>query len=349
MLLQTVVKILTPALLAASLIAQNSDIRGPVSGLVYDGAARAVRPVIGVPGAAYLGHSLLSEIDFAAVSPDGEAVIALSAGRLFLVRNLADTPRWTILEDHSSATRAAWSEDSASAAVYSSEAGVRRFDGLKRVSSASNTRPSPRGKARTVRPGVQGLPKIAGIGSAPDGEISVMAIDACGDVIIGAGDTFHLGSPGKGFRLIAKVERAGGLALAGDRLFIADRARGEILEVRNYHQTADVQLFAGADRGVADPVAMAVSADRRSLIVASASGRTLQWFDLDSRASTARIDLDFEPSQLVVCNGGAIFWLNSRGAAEEPLQILADRQNPAVFFVPAGKTAGPSQASRVEE
>jgi hypothetical protein len=338
------------ALLATALLAQSGGIRGPVSGLVYDGAARAIRPVNGVPGAAYLGSPVVAEIDFASVSPDGDAALALSAGRLYLVRGLNEqAPRWSVLEDNSSAARAAWSADSDAAAVYSSASGaIRRYGSLKSVTLASDTRLSPRAGPRRVRPGVKGLPVAADIGVPPAGEISAMAIDSRGDVLAGIAGGVYLGSRVDGFRLVASVDETGGIALAGDRLFIADRARGQIIEVRDYAAAADVQLFAGADRGVTDPVALAVSPDGRSLIAASGAGRNLQWFDLETRASTARIDLDFEPSRLDPRNGGALFLLNSRGAAEEPLQVLAGRRNPAVYFVPAG-AAEVAQETGVEE
>ena len=62
----------------------RSDLRGPVSRVVFDQNARALRPMLGVPGAAYLAAPLVSGIDAASVSPDGSAALAVQEGRLVL-------------------------------------------------------------------------------------------------------------------------------------------------------------------------------------------------------------------------------------------------------------------------
>jgi hypothetical protein len=54
--------------------ADGGSLNGPVPALVYDEAARALRPMIGMPGAAYLGTPLFSDIDGARVSSDSRLV-----------------------------------------------------------------------------------------------------------------------------------------------------------------------------------------------------------------------------------------------------------------------------------
>jgi hypothetical protein len=61
-----------PALL---LCAEGGSLNGPVPALVYDETTRALRPMIGVPGAAYLGAAIVSDIDGARVSPDSRLVV----------------------------------------------------------------------------------------------------------------------------------------------------------------------------------------------------------------------------------------------------------------------------------
>ena len=53
-------------MLALPLAAQNSSVRGPMSGYVLE--ANSVRPIVGVPGASYLGDGLISNARAAAVS-----------------------------------------------------------------------------------------------------------------------------------------------------------------------------------------------------------------------------------------------------------------------------------------
>jgi hypothetical protein len=186
------------------------------------------------------------------------------------------------------------------------------------------------------------------LGQAPGSELSAMAVDTRGDVLVGVDDGIYVSSGGS-FKLAASIAQPSGIAIDADRLFVASRSRSEVIEVSNYHEAASVVLFAGADRGIADPVALAVSKDSRSLIVASAGERKLVWFDISSRAEQSQLDLDFEPSSLEALNSGSLFLLNSRGSAGETLQVLAGGQNPAVYFVPAGSAATKSHASPVEE
>jgi hypothetical protein len=60
---------------AAAALAQIS---GPISGWVFDESSKAVRPVLGLPGAALLGDVLdLGELERAAVAPDQDYLIAI--------------------------------------------------------------------------------------------------------------------------------------------------------------------------------------------------------------------------------------------------------------------------------
>ena len=82
------------------------------------------------------------------------------------------------------------------------------------------------------------------------------------------------------------------------------------------------------------PVGLQLSGKR--LFVASAGSRTLDVFDLDSRAAAGRIDLDFTPATLAAF-GDKPLWLMNAGDGEEPLYVLEGGREPAVYFVPAGR------------
>ncbi|MCP5111736.1 MAG: hypothetical protein GY953_12975, partial [bacterium] len=72
-------------LIALTLAAQ---VRGPVSGFVYDGYERALRPIIGFPGAAYLGLAVTGAVDAASASPDGRLAVISEGSDLYLIRDL---------------------------------------------------------------------------------------------------------------------------------------------------------------------------------------------------------------------------------------------------------------------
>ena len=48
-----------------SLWAQEARLSGPISGLVFDRPSHSIRPIMGLPGAAYLGDPLVDGLEWA--------------------------------------------------------------------------------------------------------------------------------------------------------------------------------------------------------------------------------------------------------------------------------------------
>ena len=81
MLRKTTLCLFTLTSVAVLLPAEDSTrLTGPTSGLLFDAPSRAIRVVMGVPGAAYLGAALASDLDNGSVSPNGRLAVAMSAG-----------------------------------------------------------------------------------------------------------------------------------------------------------------------------------------------------------------------------------------------------------------------------
>ena len=360
MLIRNTLQFMTVTLLASGLAAQTGSVRGPIAGMVYDGAAHAIRPLVGLPGASYLGNPMVSELDFASVAPDSRAALAVTRGRLYLLTSLeTGNPQWILLERSGQADRVAWSEDSTAAAVYAEATGrVRIWSNLAPGSrDLRGARPSPRLSSRQIRPGTEGMPRISDLGdvSVLGGKVSAMAFGAPGEVMVGierdqAGGVYRLTADSQP-ALLARASAPSGIAFAngGQDLFVADRTRQEVFQIRNYRDRAGVTLFAGRDRGIEQPVAVAVSCDGRTLIVASASGRKLALFDIETRALAGQLELDFEPSRLERLGDASLFLLNSRLAGSETLQVFAGGEKPAVYFVPAASVAAVSDGKPVED
>ncbi len=135
-------------------------------------------------------------------------------------------------------------------------------------------------------------------------------------------------------RQLSRMERPVSIALAGKDLFVANRAAAEVLVLRNYADGGDATIFANESMGLADPVGVALSADYKSLLVASGTGKSLSAFDLTAAAGPRRMELDFEPSRLAQFTDKALFVLNSLG--KNPLQILDAGLSINVYFVPTG-------------
>jgi len=360
MLIRNTFQLMAVALLASGLGGQTGSVRGPVAGMVYDPAARAIRPMMGLPGASYLGNPTISALDFASVAPNCRAALAVARGRLYLVRGLeAQAPEWLLLERSGGADRVAWSEDSSAAAVYSQASGrVRVWSNLATATGGLRASyPNPRLPARQIRPATTAMPRLSDLGdvSALGGKVSALVLAARDEAVIGiegeqTGGVYRLtaGSPPA---LLARVSAPSGLALAGGGrdLFVADRARQEILQISKYRDGGAPVLFAGPGRGIEDPVAVAVSRDGKTLLVASASGRQLALFDIGTRALAGQLDLDFEPSRLTRLGEDSLFLLNRRQSESEALQVFAAGPEPAVYFVPAASVAAVSEGNPVED
>ncbi|MGA3079142.1 MAG: hypothetical protein ABSG56_36370 [Bryobacteraceae bacterium] len=58
----------------------SAGVAGPVTGFIFDAQLGAVRPMLGIPGAAYLGNGVAIGLDAASVAPDGSAALAVERG-----------------------------------------------------------------------------------------------------------------------------------------------------------------------------------------------------------------------------------------------------------------------------
>ena len=86
--------------------------------------------MMGVPGAAYLGASLVADLDFATVAPDGRSAVTLKAGKLSLVRFGAELQTEALAENYPTPTLSSWSSDSRAVALYGAEAGIHIWRGI---------------------------------------------------------------------------------------------------------------------------------------------------------------------------------------------------------------------------
>lgn len=194
--------LLAPALLLCA--AESGSLNGPSPAFVFDAAAKAVKPMIGIAGSSYLGGALADGVDAAAASPDGNAVAYIKDGSLHLLRNGAST---TLSE--SAAGPLAWSSDSASVA----SAGV-----LFSIDGSS------------VR--------LAG----PAGDVNALAAAKNHAVAATGGGVWLLTS--ESARQIATADNAIALDIDGNDLYFADNARGEVWLLRDYANGGDPVLVA---------------------------------------------------------------------------------------------------------
>lgn len=288
---------------------ESGGIGGILSGVVFDAPSRSLRPVVGVPGAAYLGQPIARGFEAVSVAPDGRQAIALAQERLYWVGDVFEgAPLHELAQNAGRWELAAWRGDSSQVALWLGD----------RLMLAS-----PDGLVSLPLDGLE----------AP---IRALAVTDDGAVLAGVvGAGLYLLEPGAAPALVASLADSAGIAVAGDRAWVADRASRQVLEIRRYRETPEVIVFAGAGRGVADPIAVAVSRRGPALWIADAGGRKLARFDLATGAPLTEVTLDFEPSRLEAL-GGAGFLLNDRTGEGEAVEVLVeDEAAPSVYFVPA--------------
>ncbi len=279
----------------------RTTVQGPVAGYVFDQQARGVRPMLGLPGAAYLGDALVSGVEAAGIAPDGARALAVREGRLFLagLKNEADSA--PVENAIPGADRFAWSPDGSIAAVYA---------------SASR-------QAQIIRDGAAGKPvDLSGLG-----EVVALAVSRSGKLIAGvAGENGGVYMDGA---LLARAANPAAITISGQDLYFADKDRGQVWQVAGFEQDGTALLFAEGIEGAAG-----VQVYGSRAFVAGAKG--IEVFDLAARTPLSHIDVDAAPTQLAPFGERALWLLNAPGEGQ-PAYVLSAADVPAVYFVPAGR------------
>jgi dipeptidyl aminopeptidase/acylaminoacyl peptidase len=234
---------------------QDTGLRGPASGVLFDAPSQAIRIVNGIPGAAYLGPALLSGVGHAFVAPDGNAALVEQEGAWHLVTDLrGESPVWTPAPGLQSVPRlAAWTPDSSAAVFLDQQAGQIR---ILRTGDASLS------SIETAR--LEG--GIVALAVSPDARTVYAATareDDSGAVYrSGEDSTWTLMTATKGAAVLA-------LSAKGDVLYAGDRQSGELFEFR---QPAGDGGFAPEVYSAGGPetpiLALQLSRDGRKLLVA---------------------------------------------------------------------------------
>lgn len=294
---------LLSALAATSAWAQLS---GPTPGYVFDGQARELRPIRGFVGAAHLGAALVQDADAASASADGTLAIASRFGSLELIRGFdSAAPARLTLSQEPGDVLFAWSGHDV-AAVFLASRKVQIWRNLDTTADQASTFDL----------------------SLVDGAIRNVLLD--GDrLVLATQGGLYLSTTGTTRQLLALSDPSA-VVRSGNHLFIADRAAGQVILLRDYSTAAITERFAD----VAAPVGLQLT--KTTLLVTSADTRSVDAFDLVTKARTASLELDFLPTRMESLGANPLALLNS-GSSSEPLYVLDSRNALQVYFVPAGR------------
>ncbi len=296
--------------LAVSAAAQPLLLEGPLTGYLFDARTGSIRPIVGLPGAAYVGDALAGGLEWADIAPAGGVALARKDGVLYAVRGLGrPDPVWNPIENASiTPDRAAWSPDAAMALIYCSTSGQAQL--VRNLLTAPAA-----GKTWALGPGA-----------------GVLALDSEARIVAGFDDGLYLLNAEAASSLLAPLARPRAVLIAGSRLLAAGQG-GEILEIEDY---------AGHPKAMAlgeipEPVGLALASDGRTLYVASRSERAILIYDLASRTPMARLALDAEPMTLSPLAAASAFLVRQPVEDSEPLLVLKVAPEPGIWFVPVGK------------
>lgn len=294
----------------ALLAADTAAVNGPVMGLIYDSTDRTVRPVFGIPGAAFAGDPLVSDGDAAWMAPDASAALVLRAGRLEIHSGLGSLRgSFTVLDGTiQDIHTAVWAPDASAVALYSAK--TAQIQTIGNISQA---------------------PVAAAPIGVPD-PVTALAFDGNTVLIASPGGIYALSATAAPERLASSPQPAA-IALAGPDLYFADSELKQIWEVKNYAAQPAPVLFA-ADTSPA-PVGLQVSSDASRLYIAGSGTQKLAVYDVSSRTLVRTLDLPFAPTTLERLSRFALA-LDSAGPDGAPLHVLSDGTpaGPSVYFVP---------------
>jgi hypothetical protein len=307
--------------LLGGLAAQDrSPVSGPLVGFVFDRAA-GIRPVLGVPGAATLGQPVMRSSGLEAVvfSPVRDYALALAprGGQVMLLRDLSTPGAAAGLQVAPGAARVAISPSGDVAVLYYPEA-----------------------QAVSVLTGLPDAPVVSWSLEAPylAGGLGALAVSDGGSAVLiaAAGDQspVWLLTPATGARFLSYVSSSPSLAFLSKSsdAVIADAGNNTVVLVRDPAGQAETTRIGGAAEGLSRPVAVAVTADNRRVLVANAAP-----------AGVVSLSLAGEEPLALTCNcvvtglerlaGGVTFRLSAPG--ESPLWLLdAASSPPRIVFVP---------------
>ena len=311
-------------------------LRGPVMGFLYD-RSTGIRPVLGIPGAATLGPSVLpsSGIQTAALAPARDYAIAVLSehGTVAVVRDLSRAPQAAVLDAPAWPTRIAFSPDGSAAALYYAPVGrVEVYQGL------------PEG------PQLAWSIELARL----EGELEELALSAGGRMILAAGSgepcPVWILDPEQGQRLIRWTEAKAKLAFLNRReaAVIADGGTGELWLAEDLNRQPSFTPLGGAEQEVLRPAAVAVDPQDRRVYVAAQDPPAVVGLSLTGE-EPLRLACPCTPRTLERLAESAAFRLSEQGSA--PVWLLdAGGDAPRIVFVPEAvrihRDAGQNRAPR---
>jgi hypothetical protein len=297
----------------------SAELEGPVLGFAFDRGIHRLQPILGVPGASFMGPVIETgfEITDAVISPRQNYAFALTVAdrQVQLVK---------------------WNQGSVSAAdLDGARPAVDRIV-LSPSGTAAGLYYATDGTIQ-VFTGLPDSPVLAWARQAPAATATVRAIADDGDALIVS--TKDAASPflllGGGFMSSLPVsERASVAAFrpGSHDVLIANRMNNQILLLQDVLGAMSIQPVAGATDGIAGPTAVEFSADGSKAFVANSLPGSIATLDLNAHTVSVT-PCGCRPTGLHRLATPSLFRLNE--PSDQPMLLFdAGGSSPRVLFVP---------------
>jgi len=299
--------------------AQPGGFQRPIAGFVFNSGSRAIRPLIGVPGATYLGDAAVKDLNTAWIAPGGNWAFVTTPTHSAFVRGLSEpvpgeSAAEGLIED---VDRVAWSRDGSFAVLYSSSGGrmqrVHLADGQVSVDGA--------------------------VDLTPWGALTDLAIDPSGRQIAfgitGAG-IYMMDGPQSPSLLVSMTRPAATAFSDSGRLYAVDADSRRIIEFGPDSSPAEFAIANAVDGTEFEPLGLAISGTGTHLLLTDRGTRTVSVYEIATRTLANTLQLDLAPTQMQRLSTGATFLL-SRPGGKDWMLVLDATDIPHVYFVPAGE------------
>jgi DNA-binding beta-propeller fold protein YncE len=305
-------------LLSALLVipALAASIEGPRLGFVFDPAAKSIRSILGVPGAATMGPALETSLDLRkiAVSPAQDYVLATEGEHNQVV---------VLLTSHSTL-------------VPAPVRGADRGPDQLAISAAGTAAALyyKDGSHILLVTGLPGAPGISGrlyISAAP----SALAVSDDGQTLLaGVANAVYWVTPSGEVPILKGLQKVVSIALgSGHTALVADHAGSQIYRLRNVTGAVESEIVAGPKQGVVAPVAVALSRDGKRAFVANGKSGVVAAFDLQTKVEVSHLACQCTPTGLIRLAGEDVFRLTE--PSNRPMWVLESRENQSrILFVP---------------
>jgi DNA-binding beta-propeller fold protein YncE len=309
---------LVMALTAASTMALPASLEGPRMGMVFDPSMRAIRPILGIPGAAVLGDPLKTGLDLrkVAIAPQQDHALAAEGEHnqiavLHFDRSpMTSTP---VPGTHNGPDQMVFSPGGLVAAVHYKD-----------------------GNRIQVLGGLPGSPKVMEELYLSEGALpSALAIGDDDTVLAGVGGSVYWVTRSGEVPVLKGLSKVSAITLATARLaLVADAANSQIHRLQNLTTALETDILAGPAQGIAAPVAVAIASDSRRAFVANGKSGMVAILYLQGKVPVHKIACECKLTGLDHLDGDNLFRLTE--PSNQPMWVLeASAKETRVVFVPA--------------